>query len=179
MSAASCRWCAGFASRGRHALERCLGVGPPPLRAGAKLTYTAGPMNTLVPYLFFSGKCEQAFAHYVAALGGQVESLMRFGDAPMPTAEEDKNRVMHGVMRAGDLVIMGADGKCGETAQAAGNVSLMLSSKTPEEQDKAWAVLSEGATITLPLQQQFWGARFGMLTDKFGIAWMLNCETQA
>ena len=133
--------------------------------------------NTLVqPYLFFGGRCEEAIAFYKAALGAVVERVMLFKDSPQPTppgmlAPGFENKVMHSSFRIGSTTIMASDG-CAEGSNFAG-FSLSLAVPTESEADRAFAALADGGKITMPIGKTFWSPRYGMVTDRFGVAWMV------
>ena len=127
----------------------------------------------LTPYIMFNGNCEEAMNFYAGALGGEIKEFSRYEGSPAEGMSDDKSKVMHARMVAGDSSIMGADAQ--QPAQG-NNVHLSLNFDSVEKGEKIFAALSEGATVTMPLQDTFWGARFGMLTDKFGINWMVNCD---
>lgn len=133
------------------------------------------------PYLFFGGRCEEAIAFYRNALGAEVEMLMRFKDSPEPPPEGMlppgfENKVMHASFRVGETTLMASDG-CGE---AGGFAGFSLSYAAPSEADAAavFAALAEGGTVQMPLAKTFWSPCFGMLTDRFGVAWMVNVEAE-
>jgi PhnB protein len=130
------------------------------------------------PYLNFNGTADKAVQLYQSALGAKVENIMRFGDAAgnMPVAPADKNRVMHAVLNLGAGVIMLSDTMPNQPVGADGNVHITLDFDDVEEMSKRFDALSAGGNVTMPLQNTFWGARFGMLTDAYGIRWMFNCE---
>jgi PhnB protein len=133
-------------------------------------------MTTLSPYLSFGGDAEQALNFYADAFGGKVTELKRFSEAPqMP--HPDKHEILHGRVEAEHVRIMASDGHAG--ASPAGRISLSLEFTDNAELDRVFARLSAGGTVTMPVAEQFWGARFGMLTDRFGVAWMLNCDPRA
>jgi PhnB protein len=130
-------------------------------------------MKTLSPYLSFGGDAETALNFYADAFGGKVTELKRFSEAPqMP--HPNKNEVLHGRVESEAIRIMASDGK--KDQPSGGRISLSLEFTDNAELDRVFAKLSAGGTVTMPVAQQFWGARFGMLTDKFGIGWMLNCD---
>jgi PhnB protein len=134
------------------------------------------------PYIIFEGQCEEALNFYVTALGGEIRSLMRFEGAPVEGVTADGNKVMHAIFAAGETVFMASDSGAttGESAGASGGmVHLSLDFTGVDELERVFAALSEGARVTMPLQDTFWGARFGMLTDKFGVKWMFNHDKQA
>lgn len=129
------------------------------------------------PYLMFGGRCEEALEFYRNALGAQVDMLMRFSESPDPTPPGMlppgfENKVMHASFRIGDNVLMASDG-CEVGAQFKG-FSLSISVTTEAEADRYFSALSNGGQVQMPLTKTFWSPRFGMLTDRFGIAWMIN-----
>jgi PhnB protein len=133
-------------------------------------------MSNLVPYLTFPGTAEEALHFYVKALGGEVVNLMRMGDMETgePVADVDKNRVMHGIIQVCGAQIMASDGMSHHVVTPGNNVSLSLNFDSIDAIETAFKNMSAGSTITMPLQDTFWGARFGMITDKYGINWMFN-----
>lgn len=129
-------------------------------------------------YLFFNGNCEEAVEFYRKALGAQVVMMMRFKDSPEPhppgmLSPGWENKVMHTSFSIGQTVVMASDG-CGTEKTSFSGFSLSLSVKTEAEADKAFAALSEGGQVRMPLTKTFWSPRFGMLQDKFGIGWMIS-----
>lgn len=136
-------------------------------------------MATINTYLNFNGNTEDAFNFYRAAFGGEFAVIMRFGDTPgceeMPAT--DKNKIMHIALPIGGNMLMGTD--VPETMEQVKNgTSMSISVNTDSEQQTRdlFAKLSEGGKIQMPLDNMFWGALYGMFTDKFGIQWMLNYE---
>lgn len=132
------------------------------------------------PYLFFGGNCEEAIEFYKKALGAEVEMLMRHKDNPEPSAEYPipagfEEKVMHASFKIGDHTIMASDG-CGEPQKFEG-FSLSLAVKTEGEADKAFNALSEGGNVMMPLSKTFWSPKFGMVTDRFGVGWMVSVIT--
>ncbi len=131
----------------------------------------------LTPYIIFNGECEEALNFYAKTLSGEIKHLSRFEGSPAGEMSADKQKILHATFEEGEVSFMASDSGEGGT-QNGGMVHLTLDVKTAEELDKVFNALSEGAKITMPLQDAFWGARFGMLTDKFGINWMFNHELQ-
>jgi len=127
-------------------------------------------------YLFFNGNCEEAMNFYKDAAGGVIESINRFGDSPMPTSEDAKNKVIHAIMDIGGSKVMFSD--CGDNRSVnfGDNFSLSLSFNSDESITACFNAVSAGGKVTMPLQDTFWGAKFGMCTDKFGINWMFNYD---
>ncbi|MGN8224173.1 VOC family protein [Gracilimonas sp. BCB1] len=135
-------------------------------------------MKTLVPYLFFRGNCEEAMNFYKECLDGEITVLQRFGDTEMPVDDDHKQKIMHGELNADGIQMMFSDGAPHKDITEGDNVQLNINLKSEEEQDRLFELLSEGGEVTMPLETTFWGARYGMLKDKFGIRWMLNCELE-
>jgi PhnB protein len=133
-------------------------------------------MEAIVPYLMFNGNTAEALAFYAKAFDGKTLFQQSFGESPMgnETPDEYKSKIMHATFQAGDLTFMVSDSMPGQQVSGGTNLSLSLNFKTVADIDKIFAALSEGAKVTMPLQDTFWGAKFGMLTDKFGINWMFN-----
>ncbi|WP_421774225.1 VOC family protein [Gracilimonas sp.] len=133
-------------------------------------------MKTLVPYLFFRGNCEEAMNFYKECLDGDITVMQRFGDTEMPVDEDHKQKIMHGELKADGIHMMFSDGAPHKDITEGDNVQLNINVKSEEEQDRLFELLAEGGEVNMPLEKTFWGARYGMLKDKFGIRWMLNCE---
>jgi len=130
------------------------------------------------PYLFFEGRCEEAIEFYSRALGAEVTMLMRYADSPEPPPPGvlppgSENKIMHASLRVGDTTVMASDGKC---AGQAGFQGFSLSIAVPDEvqADKLFSALAEGGQVQMPLAKTFWSPRFGMLSDRFGISWMIG-----
>ena len=139
-------------------------------------------MTAIHPYLTFDGTCEEAINFYASVFNTEVNMLQRFSDMPadggMPVAEDKKNEIMHASISIGDsFVLMASDtgGASGELIQG-NNFSISVDPGSIEETDRIFGRLSEGGTVNMPLDKTFWGAYFGLCTDKFGISWMVNCE---
>ena len=133
------------------------------------------------PYLFFDGSCEAALQFYQQAIGAEVQLLMRYKDAPDPpppgmVAPGAGSKVMHVTFRVGDSLVMASDGHCGGKADFRG-FALSLALPGPADVDRAYAALVEGGKVDMPLGKTFWSPRFGMLTDRLGVRWMLTVAT--
>ena len=126
-------------------------------------------------YLFFDGRCEEALDFYRRTVGAQVDMLMRYKESPEPgmVAPGSEDKIMHSELRIGDSVVMASDGQCQGKPRFEG-FSLALNCANAAEADRAFGALAEGGQVTMPLAQTFWSPRFGMLTDPFGIGWMIN-----
>ena len=132
--------------------------------------------STLQPYLFFGGRCEEAIAFYQSALGAKLEMMMRFNESPEPVPEGMlqagfEAKVMHASFSIGPTTIMASDG-CDDRSPFSG-FRLALSVTSAEECDRAFAALAAGGQVDMPLAKTFWSPRYGMVTDKFGVAWMV------
>jgi len=135
------------------------------------------PATQINPYLNFGGTAAQAIALYEKALGAKTENLQSFGQVPgMATKPEDKDRVMHAVLRIGGNAIMLSDGPAGKPVPSESNTWISLNYEDPAEMATQFEALSAGGQIVMALQDTFWGAKFGMLTDAFHINWMFNCQ---
>lgn len=135
--------------------------------------------STLVqPYLFFGGRCDEAIAFYKKAIGAEVEMLMRFDESPEPMppgmlGEGFEKKVMHASFKVGEMTLMASDGCGGEEEGGFHGFRLALSVPTPADADKAFEALAEGGKVDMPLAETFWSPRYGMVTDKFGLGWMV------
>lgn len=134
-------------------------------------------MEAIIPYLTFEGNARQALDFYCGALNGEVLYLQTFGETQVgaQVAPDWKDKVMHAAFQADNLQIMVSDTMSDAHKVKAGDqVNLSLNFNTEQEIDHVFGALAEGAEVTMPLETTFWGAKFGMLTDKFGIRWMFN-----
>jgi PhnB protein len=132
----------------------------------------------LTPYLMFNGTCEEALNFYVRTIGGEIKNLSRYEGSPAESMSANKKDVMHAVFEGNGIALMASDGSQKESVENRGNVHLCLDFNDPNAMANVFNALGEGGKITMPLQDTFWGARFGMLTDKFGINWMFNSESK-
>lgn len=135
----------------------------------------------LNPYLQFDGDCHAAFDYYCKHLGGSIVALMRWGDGPIaaqvPAAAHA--RVMHAHYEVDGSVLMGTDGTGARPGEAIRNASVVLHVDDAARAEQAFAALADGGSVTMPLQPTFWAHRYGMVTDRFGVPWMINCEKAA
>ena len=137
---------------------------------------------SLSTYLHFNGNCREAFEFYRSAFGGEFDVLQTFGDGPadMDVPGDESNNIMHVSLRIGTSVLMGSDvpSTFASPVQMGSNISISYASPSREETDALFAKLADGGTVTMPLQDMFWGDYFGSCVDKFGINWMISCERQ-
>jgi len=128
------------------------------------------------PYLFFDGRCEEAIEFYKGALGATVDMMMRFKDNPDPQpgmcAPGAEDKVMHAALRIGDTVVMASDGMAGGKPEFKG-FSLSVNAASEAEADRMFAALGKGGKVTMPMAKTFFAPRFGMVSDKFGVGWMV------
>lgn len=131
------------------------------------------------PYLFFNGTAEAALQFYQRALGAKLDMLMRFKEAPDPpppgmVPADWGDKVMHASFHVGESMIMVSDG-CSETPGMHG-FSLSIAVADGAEARRVFDALADGGQVTMPLGKTFWSPAFGMLTDRFGVAWMINAQ---
>ncbi|KTD23108.1 PhnB protein [Legionella lansingensis] len=136
-------------------------------------------MNPITPYLFFNGNCREAMNFYKDCFGGELE-LTTYADAPEGNIcpgsdiESARDKIMHSMLTVGNFSIMASDNPMG-TPEVGDNVSLSIQCESIPETQELFEALSKGGKITMPLADTFWDAYFGMLIDKYGFHWMLNC----
>jgi PhnB protein len=129
------------------------------------------------PYLNFNGQCEEAFRFYERVLGGRIETMMTHENTPIagevPPGWEGK--ILHARLIVGDQVLMGSDSPPEYYARPQG-LYVSLNVDAPADAERIFRALADRGTVTMPLEKTFWAARFGMLVDRFGTPWMINCE---
>ena len=139
-------------------------------------------MPFLNVYLNYNGNCEEAFNHYKSVFGGEFSMFSRFSDMPsgeeaMPASEADK--ILHVSLLVGTAgcVLMASDCPPSFTNGIQGNLfTVSINADSKEEADRLFSALSEGGNVGMPIANMFWGAYFGMCTDKFGVQWMVNYD---
>lgn len=132
----------------------------------------------LIPYIFFYGRCEEALAFYKSALGGTYE-VQRNSDTEMPMTQHIdpsfRDKVMHARFKADGLTFFASDGAGAKSIDPeAGNISLAIEFDDPAQGERIFNALSEGGTVKAPLEAAFWGGKFGMFNDRFGLEWMIT-----
>ncbi len=130
------------------------------------------------PYLFFNGHCEAAIRFYETALGASVDMLLRNRDNPEPPPpgtlpEGSDDKILHCNLRIGDTQLMMSDGRC-QGGHAFQGFALSLVPADADEAGRLFAALADGGQVLMPLGKTFWSPCFGMVTDRFGVTWMLN-----
>ena len=133
----------------------------------------------VIPYLCFNGQCEAAFRFYEQCLGGQVGPMFRYGEGPMadqvPPDWHDK--IMHGSVMVGERTLMGADMAPGQY-EAPKGFTLSIQLKNATDAERMFEELSQDGSVVMPLEKTFWAERFGMVVDRFGTPWTINCEAE-
>jgi PhnB protein len=131
----------------------------------------------LVPYLGFDGDCREAFDFYHEVLGGELVAMISHEDMQIPgLSDEWQSRIMHARLIIGDTVLMGGDTPPGSYSPPS-TMCVSAQVATPFEAERIFSALADGGSIQMPLEPQEWATRFGMLTDRFGTPWMVNCES--
>jgi len=132
-------------------------------------------------YLFFDGRAEEAIEFYRSTLGAEVTMLMRYKESPEPpppgmVPPGSENKIMHASFRIGDTVVMASDGNCAGKPSFQG---FSLSVDAPDEAaaERVFAALGKGGQVQMPLAKTFFSPRFGMLTDRFGVGWMVIVQS--
>ena len=128
-------------------------------------------------YLFFDGRCEEALAFYQRALGAELLMMMRFKESPEPpppgaVPAGSENKVMHAALRIGDTTVMASDGRCQGKPSFEG-FALSITVENEAQADRTFAALADGGQVQMPLGKTFFSPRFGMVTDRFGVSWMV------
>ena len=129
------------------------------------------------PYLFFDGQCEEALAFYRRALGAEDVMMMRWKDMPdqaaCPPDPANADKIMHAQFRIGGTEVMASDGNCQGQPKFEG-FSLSLTVRDEAEAERLFNALADGGQVRMPLSQTFFSPRFGMVTDRFGVSWMVH-----
>ena len=134
----------------------------------------------LNPYLTFNGQCEAAFKFYENCLGGKIEAMLTHEGTPAEQGvpPEWRKKILHARLTVGDQELMASDAPP-ERYEKPQGFSVSLNVNTPAEAERIFHALAENGKVQMPLEQTFWAIRFGMLVDRFGIPWMINCEQAA
>ena len=133
------------------------------------------------PYLFFNGRCEQALDYYHQTLGAEIGMFLRYKDSPEPpppgmVPPGSENKIMHAEFHIGEATVMASDGNCGGQADFQG-FSLSLSVADAAQADRFFNALADGGQVQMPMGETFFSPRFGMVTDRFGVSWMIIVDT--
>ena len=130
----------------------------------------------LIPSLVFNGQCEEAFKFYEKVLGGKIVAMITPENTPQAecVGPEWHNKVLHASLAVGDEILMGGDAP-GEWYEEPKGTSVTIQIDDPSEAERIFKELAENGTVRMPIQETFWAIRFGMLVDRFGTPWMINC----
>jgi PhnB protein len=129
------------------------------------------------PYLFFDGRCEEAIEFYQKKLGADVKAMMRFKDSPAPhqpgmIPPGAENKIMHAALQIGETLVLASDGRATGKPKFEG-FALTLNASSDAEGERLFGALSEGGQIQMPMAKTFFASRFGMVTDRLGVTWMV------
>ena len=127
------------------------------------------------PYISFNGNCGEAIEFYKSALNAEVLFSQTYGESPMAHMGA-KDNIMHCTLKVGDSPVMMCDNPTPGRAATGGNISLAIGLDDPQRAKQLFDNLSNSGTVMMPLEKTFWAEAFGMVTDKFGINWMINCD---
>ncbi|HEX4770652.1 MAG TPA: VOC family protein [Bryobacteraceae bacterium] len=127
------------------------------------------------PYIAFKGNCREAIEFYKSALDAEVVFIQKVGESPMSDMGPAEN-IMHCTIKVGASTIMMCDDPRPEAAASGGNISLAIGLNDPERAKQMFDGLAHGGSVVMPLEKTYWAEAFGMVTDKFGIKWMVNCD---
>lgn len=137
------------------------------------------PIMQLVTYLSFDGDCRQAFEFYLATLGGKIHALMPFGDQAGCDGGEfdpaDRDRIMHGCYELDGFFLMGTDATAQHPYRGVVGAHVALMLNDPAEAERIFNALADGGAVQMPLQETFWALSYGIVADRFGVPWMINC----
>jgi PhnB protein len=133
----------------------------------------------LEPYLFFHGRCEEALNFYKDCLGGEIVDLNRFAGSAMESevGPDFFQKIMHASFVAADVKFMASDGQPGSPPDGNDDIALSLATTDAGEGERVFAALAAGGDVTMPMAEVFWGGKFGSLTDRFGVQWMVSIHS--
>ena len=130
----------------------------------------------LQPYLYFDGRCRDAFTFYQQVLGGEITTMMPYGDRPeMQTPPGWSDKILHATLKIGDEELLGSDA-FPDACNAPQGFEVTLALDDLDEAERIFAALCADGGVRMPLQQVFWAKGFGMVTDRFGVPWIINCD---
>ncbi len=134
----------------------------------------------LNPYLFFDGRCEEAFKFYEKLLGGAIKSMMAYEGSPgaEQVPADWRKKIMHATLEVDGAPLMGSDPQPQYYSEPQG-FSVSLSIDKAADAERVFQALAENGEVIMPLEKTFWAARFGMVRDRFGIPWMINCDQES
>lgn len=127
-------------------------------------------------HLHFDGRCEAAFRFYEKCLGGKITAMMTYGETPMAaqTPPDWHKKIVHATLTLGDQRLTGTDVPADQYETPRG-MAVLLNANSPGEAERIFSALAENGKVQMPIRETFWAKRFGMLTDRFGTPWLINC----
>lgn len=128
------------------------------------------------PYLFFDGRCEEAINFYRTAIGAETLMVMKYKDNPEPLDHVDPDKIMHARLQIGNATLLVSDGRCGGKPEFEG-IALSLTVSTEADAERLFNGLCDGGQVQMPLAKTFFSQKFGMVTDRFGVMWMVYMGT--
>ena len=133
----------------------------------------------LEPYLSFDGNCAEAFKFYEKVLGAKIEGITTYASGKESCPPSDASRVMHGALRLGSQTIRASDSTTDQPYEGIKGCWLSLDYATAIAAKNVFASLSDGGKIAMAIDKTFWATAFGMVTDRFGVPWMVSCNGDA
>jgi PhnB protein len=129
------------------------------------------------PYITFEGTCEEALHFYKSCFGGEILFIQYYRESPQAAVDKQfHDKIMHSEFKAGPVHFMACDVSGGESVLSGNPISFNIMFVDPQQQKRVFQKLAAGGTIKVPLEKTFWQSIFGMVTDRYGLHWMLNCE---
>jgi PhnB protein len=130
-------------------------------------------------YLSFNGNTRQAFEYYARHLGGNIMAMLTFGENPAcESLPDSRDLIMHAIIDIGGHLVMGTDATPDRPYEGVRGAHVVIHTQDPAEADKLFAALADGGQVALPIQETFWAKRYGILVDRFGVPWMVNCAPE-
>jgi PhnB protein len=132
----------------------------------------------LEPYLLFHGRCEEALNFYAQCLHGEIKALNRYAGSPMEGSVDPgfRDKILHASFEAGGVKFMASDGRPGPAPDGNDDILLCLATSDAAEGEGVFNALADGGSVVMPLADALWGGKFGMLTDRFGVQWMVSVQ---
>jgi PhnB protein len=133
----------------------------------------------LFNYLYFDGNCKEALPWYQQIFDGKVSELVHYGKSPMAVEEMYKERIMHAKLSFGEITMMLSDAMPSQQVSFGSNLFMSLDFDSLQKMEEVFEKISKGGNVLMPLKDMFWGARFGMVKDRFEVNWMFNFNHEA
>lgn len=130
----------------------------------------------LAPYITYQGNCQEAIDFYKAVFDAEIVEIHHYGNSAMKVKEKDKNKILHVELKLGGNTLMASDASEGHPVSTGNNITMALMYDNPDVGEQIFTALASKGKVLMPFQDTFWGAKYGMVVDKFGINWSVNCE---